>query len=95
MAEAEGEEVGRAPRTIELELSGALTQSCAAGDAVTVLGFVKVIAANPAAAGVCWSVNLTLIAVSLNVFHCVELSLTLSHRKVATPLHVALISAPD
>lgn len=51
MAEAAGQEEGRVPRTIEVELTGPLVDSCAAGDAVTVLGFVKVIAANPAAAG--------------------------------------------
>lgn len=45
------QEEGRVPRTMEVELAGALVDSCAAGDAVTVLGFVKVIAANPAAAG--------------------------------------------
>ena len=39
------------PRTIEVELTGCLVDAAAAGDAVTVVGWVKVIAADPAAAG--------------------------------------------
>ena len=39
------------PRTIEVELTGGLVDAAAAGDAVTVLGWVKVIATDPVAAG--------------------------------------------
>jgi len=39
------------PRTIEAELTGGLVDAAAAGDAVTVLGWVKVLATDPVAAG--------------------------------------------
>ena len=45
------QESGRVPRTIEVELTGGLVDAAAAGDAITVVGWVKVIAADPAAAG--------------------------------------------
>lgn len=72
MAEAAGQEEGRVPRTIEVELTGPLVDSCAAGDAVTVLGFIKVIAANPAAAG---ASNLDSMAKLLSFNLCNNLSL--------------------
>ncbi len=43
------------PRTIEVELTGGLVDAAAAGDVVTVVGWVKVIAADPAAAGISMS----------------------------------------
>ena len=45
------QEEGRVPRTIEVELTGGLVDAAAAGDAVTVLGWVKVLATDPVAAG--------------------------------------------
>ena len=51
---ADKEEVGRVPRTLEVELTRDLVDSCSAGDFVTVLGVVKVLSttAEPGTASV-------------------------------------------
>lgn len=43
LSQADKEEVGRVPRTLEVELTRDLVDSCSAGDVVTVLGIVKVL----------------------------------------------------
>ena len=42
MQELDKTDEGRVPRTIEIELTRDLVESCKAGDVVTVLGMVKV-----------------------------------------------------
>ena len=43
LSHADKEEVGRVPRTLEVELTRDLVDSCSAGDFVSVLGIVKVL----------------------------------------------------
>lgn len=43
LSQADKEEAGRVPRTLEVELTRDLVDSCSAGDVVTVLGIIKVL----------------------------------------------------
>lgn len=43
LSQADKEEAGRVPRTLEVELTRDLVDSCSAGDVVTALGIVKVL----------------------------------------------------
>ena len=43
LSQADKEEAGRVPRTLEIELTRDLVNSCSAGDVVTVLGVIKVL----------------------------------------------------
>ena len=43
LSQADKEEVGRVPRTLEVELTRDLVDSCSAGDVVTALGIIKVL----------------------------------------------------
>lgn len=43
LSHADKEEVGRVPRTLEVELTRDLVDSCSAGDFISVLGIVKVL----------------------------------------------------
>lgn len=43
LSHADKEEAGRVPRTLEVELTRDLVDSCSAGDVVTVLGIIKVL----------------------------------------------------
>lgn len=43
LSQADKEEIGRVPRTLEIELTRDLVDSCSAGDVVTVLGIIKVL----------------------------------------------------
>ena len=43
LSQADKEEAGRVPRTLEIELTRDLVDSCSAGDVVTVLGIIKVL----------------------------------------------------
>ena len=60
LSHADKEEVGRVPRTLEVELTRDLVDSCSAGDFISVLGVVKVLSttAEPGTTSVvdpCWS----------------------------------------
>lgn len=43
LSQADKEEAGRVPRTLEVELTRDLVDSCSAGDVVTALGIIKVL----------------------------------------------------
>ncbi|KAL3137862.1 hypothetical protein ABBQ38_005115 [Trebouxia sp. C0009 RCD-2024] len=43
LSQADKEEAGRVPRTLEVELTRGLVDSCSAGDVVTALGIIKVL----------------------------------------------------
>lgn len=43
LSHADKEDIGRVPRTLEVELTRDLVNSCSAGDVVTILGIVKVL----------------------------------------------------
>ncbi|DBA93068.1 TPA: DNA replication licensing factor mcm8, variant 3 [Trebouxia sp. C0005] len=51
LSQADKEEAGRVPRTLEVELTRDLVDSCSAGDLVTVLGIVKVLSTDAEAGG--------------------------------------------
>ena len=54
LSQADKEEVGRVPRTLEVELTRDLVGSCSAGDVITALGIVKVIGTDAEAGTVPW-----------------------------------------
>ena len=56
LSQADKEEAGRVPRTLEVELTRDLVDSCSAGDVVTVLGIIKVLSTD-AEAGMLSSPN--------------------------------------
>lgn len=49
LSQADKEEAGRVPRTLEVELTRDLVDSCSAGDVVTALGIVKVLSTDAGA----------------------------------------------
>lgn len=55
LSQADKEEAGRVPRTLEVELTRDLVDSCSAGDVVTALGVVKVLSTDAEAGKPPWS----------------------------------------
>lgn len=53
LSNADKEDAGGVPRTLEVELRGDLVDCCSAGDVVTVLGLVKVVTADSRKGGPC------------------------------------------
>jgi DNA replicative helicase MCM subunit Mcm2 (Cdc46/Mcm family) len=51
LSNADKEDTGGVPRTLEVELKGDLVDCCSAGDVITVLGLVKVVSSEPRKGG--------------------------------------------
>lgn len=66
LSQADKEEAGRVPRTLEVELTRDLVDSCSAGDVVTALGIVKVLSTDAEAGKPPWCCVVTVLSQQLS-----------------------------